>query len=566
MKKLVVGAIALISLNATAQDTYQQVYSLFQTNCTASCHNTAGNPDSLDLYGGGDASVVYTNLVNAAPANTEALAKGYKRIYPGHPEKSFLLRKCSYDAWDTYYPLGMDEGNQMPSVYGQQLQLEEVELIRQWILFGAKETGQAVDPQLLFDYYHVNGKPRQATPPAPAEGEGFQLRMGPFFLAPQQEVEYFKKQDISLFADSVDVGKLETWFNDESHHFIIYKFNPGTDADYPAGLRNINDPEGSSLGVNQMVATWQDAFSYDLPSNTAFRWKGDGVLDMNYHIVNYDTDSIIAAEAYTNVYTAMPDTNKIEMFSVLIPINAVEFILGTGNFGQDLIIPNDGLDHTFTYRFGFPFYPQAPTWHIWSLQGHTHARGKDFDIYKSTANGQKGEQFYEGFYNRDYSFNQGFYDWEHPAVRIFDPLYEVSIQTGLIFEATYQNFTDDTLWWGNTTQDEMMLFYVQYTEEALPDTAASVNEHANPVSFISFPNPFTENTQIYVTLPASDRIQLDVFNMAGEKISTLANAQFGAGQHRFEFSSKELNLSQGIYLARLNTLQGTQSIRMTVVD
>ncbi len=369
-----------------------------------------------------------------------------------------------------------------------------------------------------------------------------------------------------MFADSVDVGKLETWFNDESHHFIIYKFIDGTDADYPAGMRNINDPEGSSLGVNNMVATWQDAFAYNLPGNTAFHWQGNEVLDMNYHIVNYDTDSIIAAEAYTNVYTTVPDTNKIEMFSVLIPINGVEFILGTGDFGQDLIIPNDGVDHTFTYRFGFPFYPQAPTWHIWSLQGHTHARGKDFDLYKSTANGGKGEQFYEGFYNRDYSFNQGFYDWEHPAVRIFDPLYEVSIQTGIIMEATYQNFTDDTILWGNTTQDEMMLFYVQYTQEALPDTASSVSEHTNPVSFISFPNPFRESTQIYVTLPASDRIQLDVFNMAGEKITTLANAQFGAGQHRFEFSSKELNLAQGIYLARLNTSQGTQSIRMTVVE
>jgi len=110
----------------------------------------------------------------------------------------------------------------------------------------------------------------------------------------------------------------------------------------------------------------------------------------------------------------------------------------------------------------------------------------------------------------------------------------------------------------------MMLFYVQYTEEALP--TSSVSEQSNPVSFTSYPNPFSESTQIFVNLPASDRIQLDVFNMAGEKITTLADAQFGAGQHRFEFSSKALNLASGIYLARLNTLQGTQSIRMTVVE
>ncbi len=563
MKKLVFSAIALISLNATAQNTYQQVYSLFQANCTIGCHGNVGTSGNLDLYGGGDAAVVYNNIVGVDPINPAALAKGYKRIYAGHPEKSFLLRKCSYAAWDNYYPIDVAEGNPMPDNQSV-LEKEEVELIRQWILYGAKETGTAVDTQVLYDYYHVNGKPRMAVPPAPAQGQGFQLRMGPFFLSPLQEVEFFKKQDIAL-QDSVDVDKLETFFNDESHHFIIYKFDAGTDANYPAGLRNINSPEGSSLGVNEMIATWQDAFAYNLPEQTAFRWNGDQVLDMNYHIVNYDSDSIIAAEAYTNIYSAPADTSTIVMTSTLIPINAVEFLLGTGTFGQDLIIPNDGLDHTFTYRLGFPFFPAAPTWHIWSIQAHTHARGKDFDIYKSTPDGQKGEQIYEGFYNRDYTFNQGFFDWEHPAVRFYDPFYTVDLHDGLVFEAVYQNFTADTLRWGNTTQDEMMLFYVQYTLEPLP-TVTSVKELNNPVSFASFPNPVTENTQIYINLPASDRIQLDVFNMTGEKITTLANAQFGAGQHRFQFSPKTLNLPSGIYLARLNTLKGTQCIRISVVD
>lgn len=562
MKKIFLTTFLFSALTGTAQDTYQQVYSLFQANCTVGCHGNGGTSGNLDLYGGGDASVVYDNIVDITPVNPTAASKGYKRIYPGHPEKSFLLRKCSYNAWDDYYPIEVSEGNTMPDNQPV-LEKEEVELIRQWILYGAKETGNFVNPQLLYDYYHVNGKPRMEKPTAPAEGEGFQLRMGPFFLAPQQEVEFFKKQDIAL-ADSVDVDKLETWFNDESHHFIIYKFVDGTDADYPAGLRNINDPEGSSLGVNEMVATWQDAFAYNLPEQTAFRWQGDQVLDMNYHIVNYDEDSIIAAESYTNIYTSPVDTDNIVMTSVLIPINAVEFILGTGTFGQDLIIPNDGELHTFTYRLAFPFYPQAPIWHIWSIQSHTHARGLDFDIYKSTPDGQKGEQFYEGFYNRDYSFNQGFYDWEHPAVRFFEPFYEVPLQTGLIFEAVYQNLTDDTIYWGNTTEDEMMLFYVQYTEEALP--TSSVHEQTKPVSFTSYPNPFNESTQIYVNLPSADRIHLDLFNMAGEKLATLADAQFGAGLHRFEFSSKTLNLASGIYLAKLNTSQGTQSIKMSVVD
>ena len=77
MKKMLVGAIALISLNATAQDTYQQVYSLFQANCTVGCHGNGGTSGNLDLYGGGDAAVVYDNIVGINPVNPTALSKGY---------------------------------------------------------------------------------------------------------------------------------------------------------------------------------------------------------------------------------------------------------------------------------------------------------------------------------------------------------------------------------------------------------------------------------------------------------------------------------------------------------
>lgn len=562
MRKITLALAMLLTINVCAQDTYQEVYALFQAKCTIGCHGNGGSAGNLDLYGGGDASVVYNNIVNATPVNPAAAAKGYKRIYPGHPEKSFLLRKCATAAWDSYYPIEMAEGNTMPD--GQPaLTKEELELIRQWILFGAKETGTQVNTQVIHDFYNGLGKTKIAPLPVPAQGEGFQLRMGPFFLAPLQEVEFFKKQDVNI-PDSIEVNTLTTNFNDESHHFIIYKFADGIDQSYPAGLRNINDVGGSSLGISDLIATWQDTMTYALPENTAFKWSGNQVLDLNYHIVNYSQDSILAAECYINIYTDEPGTNAIEMFSQLIPINGVEFILGTGMYGQDLIIPNDGQDHTFTYSFAFPFYPLAPKWYFWSLQSHTHSRGKDFDVYIRNPNGTKGEQIYEGFYNTDYTFNQGYYDWAHPPVKIFDPLLPVHLQTGFIFEAVYQNFTDDTLYWGNTTHDEMMLLYIQYTEQPLTEPS-SVGELANPVSFTAYPNPFSDNTQLYVNLPSPDFLQLAIFNIAGEVVATLANGNYAAGNHRFDVSAKSLGLAPGIYLARLISSQGTQTQRLSVV-
>ncbi|MFT4666948.1 MAG: hypothetical protein ACI8YQ_003910 [Polaribacter sp.] len=80
---------------------------------------------------------------------------------------------------------------------------EEKELIRQWVVFGAPEEGEVVDPQLLYDYYNVSGQVAFDSPPlAPAVGEGYQIRFGPFFLSPAGQdgsgLEYYLKYDMDL--------------------------------------------------------------------------------------------------------------------------------------------------------------------------------------------------------------------------------------------------------------------------------------------------------------------------------------------------------------------------------
>ena len=44
----------------------------------------------------------------------------------------------------------------------------------------------------------------------------------------------------------------------------------------------------------------------------------------------------------------------------------------------------------------------------------------DWDIFERNPNGSAGNQLYEGYYNMDYQFNQGYFDWEHPPVRYFN--------------------------------------------------------------------------------------------------------------------------------------------------
>ena len=159
---------------------FKRVYDILQTNCTSStCH---GGAHPLDLNG--SETAVYNALINQTPINPTAAANGNLLVDPGHPYNSYLLRKVGAD-FDNYFDLQAAEGSRMPSNGAPALQDEEIEVIRQWIMYGAEENSNRMDSALVHDYYNGNQSlPFLTTPPAPNPSEGFQIRLGPIFLGP----------------------------------------------------------------------------------------------------------------------------------------------------------------------------------------------------------------------------------------------------------------------------------------------------------------------------------------------------------------------------------------------
>jgi hypothetical protein len=136
----------IFSAEVKAQSTYKQVYNIFQAKCSG-CHNTATNSGQLNLSS--SPATVYNNIVGHNPVNPAALSRGDKRIDPGYPHRSFLMRKVN---------IGLDadnninqpqEGTVMPNSPNPPLSSYEKELIRQWILHGAPQTGIVVDTALI---------------------------------------------------------------------------------------------------------------------------------------------------------------------------------------------------------------------------------------------------------------------------------------------------------------------------------------------------------------------------------------------------------------------------------
>jgi hypothetical protein len=69
--------------------------------------------------------------------------------------------------------------------------------------------------------------------------------------------------------------------------------------------------------------------------------------------------------------------------------------------------------------------------------------------------------------------------------------------------------------------------------------------------FQNHPNPFNPVTTIRYALPKQSHVLLEVYNLLGQRITTLVNKQMPAGYHDVTFGVN--NLTTGFYIYRIQT-------------
>lgn len=552
MKKIFILVSAAFTANtASAQSTAQQVYDLFQTNCATSCHNGTGPGVSPVLSTSGDLNAFRSALVNIDPINPAAQAKGYKLVDPGHPHTSYVLQKLAHSGWDSAFGLDAPEGNPMPD--GQpSLAAKDIELVRQWILFGAPTSGQVVNPQTLDNFYNVNGMARMTPPAPPAAGTGFQVHMGPFFINPSEEKEYYLKHHLNNI-EQEKIVRMDVTINDESHHYLLFQFEPGAQDQLADGLRPVNVSNVFPDQTKYMVG-WVDSDSTKLPEGTAYYLEPSTYLDLNYHILNYafNGDSVLAAEAYVNFYTENTD-DKIQMFSDLLIYPPTQ-----------LLIFNSGQTQTFTD----PVFESGvqDSMYVWFLSSHTHKYGLDYDIYKRNPDGTKGDQLYEGFYNTTYAFNQGYYDWQHPANLYLDEVYgdlvPIKRSQGLVQEAKFRiNDPNEGpfVGFGLTTDDEMMLAFIQYTLQR-PGTTGINGPTAQMEPMLQvYPNPAHDAVSVILPETHYGRCVVEVIDATG-RVCHRVETKDMQGDQGLMFSVR--GLQSGVYTIRAQAGAATYTARL----
>ena len=113
---------------------------------------------------------------------------------------------------------------------------------------------------------------------------------------------------------------------------------------------------------------------------------------------------------------------------------------------------------------------------------------------------------------------------------------------------------DNTLLWLLGRESEIAAaVYNESGEGALKQSGVRQN----------YPNPFSTSTWIPFHLSSSSNVVLEVFDMLGRRVATLANASYPAGDHRISFQADEL--PNGLYHYRMK-LEGGTLIRPMIIS
>ncbi|MDD4687912.1 MAG: M14 family zinc carboxypeptidase [Candidatus Cloacimonetes bacterium] len=88
------------------------------------------------------------------------------------------------------------------------------------------------------------------------------------------------------------------------------------------------------------------------------------------------------------------------------------------------------------------------------------------------------------------------------------------------------------------------------------------------VLYPNFPNPFNPETTIRYSLAASSKVELDIFNIRGQKVRSYHPGMQAAGNYRFIFDGMDdagQSLASGIYFYRMKTGDLVQSRKMILM-
>jgi subtilisin family serine protease len=119
---------------------------------------------------------------------------------------------------------------------------------------------------------------------------------------------------------------------------------------------------------------------------------------------------------------------------------------------------------------------------------------------------------------------------------------------GTTTERKNYSFTDGNLSMGSYSYRLKQIDFdgtVEYSNEVFVEVGAPTNF----ALLQNYPNPFNPSTTIEFSLPEMSNVSIEIYNVIGELVASLANQSFNAGYHSLSFNAS--NLPSGTYVYQL---------------
>ncbi len=126
------------------------------------------------------------------------------------------------------------------------------------------------------------------------------------------------------------------------------------------------------------------------------------------------------------------------------------------------------------------------------------------------------------------------------------------------YDNGYINFTGDGF--------KLWLASINWAFGADIEVAVETASVTTPSKFTlsqNYPNPFNPSTMISFSIPSKAHVQLDVYNIQGQKVVALKNEKMDAGKHNVRFEANDL--ASGIYFYKLRVDSKTVTKKMTLM-
>ncbi len=563
MKKIVLLSVSafliLTSKPALAQSTFNQIYQLLNSSTCGnnfnSCHNSSA-PSGLNFNQ--TEQLVYDELVNQIPQNNTSALKNEKLVYPGHPYRSFLFRKIN-NGLAYNVDLENGEGVNMPQS-SPALSNKQIELIRQWIIYGAPYTGNVANTNLIQEFYDNLGIESIPNPPvAPNASEGFQIHFGPIFLPPGGEnlsttgIPLMIRADMNM-EDTVEFYRIENHTGTGFHHSGVSIVNNTSEIEnIPYGIIT-QDSLASLVAFSdvKLLAAFQQNDTLILPSGSAFEIPKDAPLLYSDHFINTSLSKVLSCDIYLNIYY-QPKNTALQLMKVQL------WNYGTNPNNPVIELPPDNLLYTYQESIYEPGSTEKR--YMWGIMCHSHVYTIYHDFYLRNNDNTNGIKIYEGACPNGLPecSTPMFQPFEIPT-RYFNNFIEFDMGKGLRRQAGFRNQSSDTIHYGGLAlTNEMMGMAYYYISDTTgigaPPNSISENIVKNSSEIILYPNPFTQNIIIdWAELNTTSPVILSVFDITGnlcyksgnitsKKITLSKNNLPASGMYLFTIQSAELTLS-----------------------